>query len=134
MKSENIVMLIAIVFLLASEYMLRRAARSKGLPVHPLQQIEKLVERYTRLTHYCSQSPFGDFAMVWNDQSAKRRRRYTKNHVATGLSVKTVAAFFERANQVETRNARQGAQTVTSMTSSSTGGGIGSPCALRLSR
>jgi hypothetical protein len=134
MKSENIVMLIAIVFLLQSEYKLHRAARSKGFPAHPLQQIEKLVERYTCFTHYCSQSAFGDFAVVWNNQSAKGRPRHTKNHVATGLSVKTVPALFERANQFETRNARQGAQTLTSMTSSSIGGGIGSPWALRLSR
>jgi hypothetical protein len=42
MKSENIVMLIAIALLLTSEYMLRRAARSKGVSAHPLQQIDKL--------------------------------------------------------------------------------------------
>jgi hypothetical protein len=51
-----------------SEYMPCSATWSKGaFHAAALKQRNKLVDRYARLVHDCSQSSLGDFAMVGNN-------------------------------------------------------------------
>lgn len=63
-----------------------------------------------------------------------RRVDVTQNNVAARLVIYLVADLLKDPDRLLTRNAWQPARASTSMTSSDMGGGIGSPCFLRLAR
>jgi len=58
----------------------------------------------------------------------------SQNLVAPGLVVNLVAQLGEDADGILTGDDRESAHTATSTTSSTIGGGIGSPCLARLAR
>ena len=61
-------------------------------------------------------------------------RRMTQNHVAAGLVIHVIADFPKRADGVGAATDRESTHTGTSMISSVTGPGTGSPCFSRLWR
>jgi hypothetical protein len=55
-----------------------------------LQKICEFLDGQTCLPDDRSQSPFGNFRMIWNSQASVRRRLLSENHVAAALSIKHV--------------------------------------------
>jgi len=63
-----------------------------------------------------------------------RRGELAQHDVTAALVIDDVSDLAECRYQLPSRDSRQHAQLRTSITSSSIGGGTGSPCACRLSR
>ena len=99
-----------------------------------LETPNQLFHRKSCLSDDCTQSSFRNFLVIRHYEASMGHRELSQHDVTAALPVDFVSKLDKRSNQVSTGDSRQNAQPRTSITSSSMGGGAGSPCARKLSR
>ena len=97
------------------------------------QQLFELINRQPHFSNDGSQCALGYFFMIRHNDAAMGRLILAKHQVAPTLPVERIAQCGERLHDLSARHDWQFAHGYTSTTSSEIGGGIGSPCASRLS-
>ena len=98
------------------------------------QQLSELLAIQPYLTQDRHQGPYRDLLVIGDHNSPMGRVNMTQNNMAASLPIEFISDSLQRLHQLAPRNPRQIAHPATSTISSEIGGGIGSPCACRLSR
>jgi hypothetical protein len=97
-----------------------------------LEQFRELFFGQACVSNQRTKRAFRKLAVIGHGQAAARR--VTDNNVAAGLMILGVTDFAKALDGVRARTHRKATHTLTSTMASVMGGGMGSPCFLRLAR